>query len=690
MKKKLTKFLCLAACVMLAAAMLALGASAAGKTVYLSGDGDDAHDGASYRTTVKTFARAYALLGDEGGRIVVCGTVNTGAEYTMPASKGTVTITATDGKMTFPLGKIVFGTTLTLGGDTILDRVTLSTSTGVLACGGHNVIFGKGLKTVGSIILVGGYNVIEGATVAEASIARDYTITVNGGDFAYFRVGNRRVTGKAPFGNISGNATFIVNGGNFTARDDTANQSAAAGMNEQTGNVSVTINGGRIYGNLFAVGRAGTNETEQNAPKVTGNITVTVNGGQIGGRRLDENQDNTLGFTGKYTLRLNDGLFPRIESIKGGSTASVSISTALSTDRAAVASTYKNPLRVGADPWVIYRDGYYYMVCTSSRGFYCYRSSTLDGLAYANGVPIWTPPATVTAANKMYSKDFWSPELHYVEADEFGEEYAGWWLYFAADDGNNENHRLFCVRALTDDPLGAYGSPVTGEVGVPVKMVVDNDTTWAIGQTLLRANGKTYLMWTSETGRGTANFRQNNSIALLKNPYEVASETTIFNVSDYDWEKHGYAYNAATGAAYPMVVEGATAVYGDNGEIIVTYTGSGYWTSYYALGKLVLKAGADPLDKNSWIKSAKPMFTRQNGIHGPGHAAFTTDAAGNRFMIYHAYLDWKKEQRYVFIQSYTLSGTEFDMNGGPYAADTVLGIYNAQPSIASRVSGFSK
>ena len=333
MKKKLTKFLCLAACVMLAAAMLALGASAAGKTVYLSGDGDDAHDGASYRTTVKTFARAYALLGDEGGRIVVCGTVNTGAEYTMPASKGTVTITATDGKMTFPLGKIVFGTTLTLGGDTILDRVTLSTSTGVLACGGHNVIFGKDLKTVGSIILVGGYNVIEGATVAEASIARDYTITVNGGDFAYFRVGNRRVTGKAPFGNISGNATFIVNGGNFTARDDTANQSAAAGMNEQTGNVSVTINGGRIYGNLFAVGRAGTNETEQNAPKVTGNITVTVNGGQIGGRRLDENQDNTLGFTGKYTLRLNDGLFPRIESIKGGSTASVSISTALSPRR---------------------------------------------------------------------------------------------------------------------------------------------------------------------------------------------------------------------------------------------------------------------------------------------------------------------------------------------------------------------
>ena len=30
------------------------------------------------------------------------------------------------------------------------------------------------------------------------------------------------------------------------------------------------------------------------------------------------------------------------------------------------------------------------------------------------------------------------------------------------------------------------------------------------------------------------------------------------------------------------------------------------------------------------------------------------------------------------------------MNGGPYAAETVLGIYNAQPSIESAVSGFGK
>lgn len=688
MNKRIARLLCLVACTMLAAALLAFGASAAGKTIYLSGDGDDARDGMAYTSTVKTFDRAYALLGDEGGKIVLCGTVSTGANYTMPACKSAVIITASDGKRTFPLGKISFGATLTLSSDTIFDRMTLMSS-GVLACGGHSAVFGENLKTSGSIILVGGYNVTEDMSVAEASIDRDYTITVNGGDFAYFRGGNRRVTGGAPFGMISGNCTLIINGGRFTATDDSQNLCAAAGMNEQSGNASVIVNGGQIYGSLFAVGRGGTNETAQK-PAVTGNISIKVNGGTIGGTRINENQDNSIAFSGKYALNLVGGLYPRVESINGGDTAELTLSDTLKSDNTIIRSEFKNPLRGGADPWVIYRDGYYYMVIVGGTTIYCFKAPTLDGLAYATRTAIWEAPTMITEENKMYSKEIWSPELHYIDESEFGKEYAGWWLYFAADDGDNANHRLFCVRALTDDATGKYGSPVTGEVNVPVKMLVDGDKTWAIGQSLLRAGGKTYLMWTSETGRGTANHKQNNSIALLKNPYELASETTIFNEPDYAWEKHGYAYNATTGASYPMVVEGATAVYGDNGEIIVTYTGSGYWTSYYALGKLVLKSGADPLSRDSWIKFEEPMFTHQNGIHGPGHAAFTTDAVGNRWMIYHAYLNWKKETRYVFIQPYTLSGTDFDMNGGPYSADTTFTIYDRQASVANAVTGFGR
>ena len=34
---------------------------------------------------------------------------------------------------------------------------------------------------------------------------------------------------------------------------------------------------------------------------------------------------------------------------------------------------------------------------------------------------------------------------------------------------------------------------------------------------------------------------------------------------------------------YPKVVEGASAVYSDNGDVYLMYTGSGYWTIYYQL-----------------------------------------------------------------------------------------------------------
>ncbi len=685
--KKLLAF----SAMLLLCALLTVGIFAAEKTVYLAAAGDDANGGTSYTDAVKTIERAYALLGSDNGKIVVCSYYNVGANVTLPAHSGTVTFTASDGKNYFPLGKIAFSGALTLSGDTVFDRIGLSASgTSFLCAGGKDMTLGAKVVTTGDIVLLGGYNVTGEHTIENASIAEDYTVTVLGGKYAYFRGGNRRATGTSPFGMISGNVTFNIAGGSFSTRDSSQNLSAAAGMNEHSGNITVNISGGVFAGSLFAIGRAGTNNTAQQ-PTVSGNISICVTGGTLNGKRLEEMQDDTVHFTGKYTLDLAGGSYPQIESIKGSATASIHVADKLKNAGGTVNSFFQNPLRGGADPWVIYKDGYYYMTTVSGVTVYCYKSATLDGLAYVEGHAIWTAPkdGAINDSNRMYSAEIWSPELHYVEADEFGAEYAGWWLYFAADDGENTNHRLYTVRALTEDATGAYGSPVTREVNVPVKMVVDNDTTWAIGQSLLRVNGTTYLTWTSETGRGTADHAQNLSISKMSNPYTPVGETGIICVPDYKWETRGYAYNASKGASYPKVVEGATAVYGDDGEIMIIYSASGYWTNYYCLSTLVLKDGADPMLKDSWIKAEEPVFQRQNGVFGPGHAAYTTDAAGNRWMIYHAYLDWKRTNRYVFIQPWRLEGTTVDMNGGPYSQDTTFTIVNRQTSVVNAISGFA-
>lgn len=672
--------------------VLALSAFAAEKTVYLAAGGDDANDGTSYKTAVKTVAKAYELIGNNDGRIVVCSYVNLGSAYVLPKHSGRITFTATDGKIYFPLGRVAFAQSLTLSGETVFERVGITASgTSFLSAGGHNLTIGKKVETSGDVCILAGFNVNATDKIEDVSFSNDVTVNILSGEFLYFRGGNRRVSGDSPFGMISGNVTININGATFKARDSSQNLNAAAGMNEQSGNVVVNFNDGNIYGSLFAVGRSGTNNTKQ-SPKVTGNVTINLNGGSFNGKNLNENQDSSIAFEGQYTLNLNGGSLPFIESINGGATAKINVAEALNNAAGTAAATFKNPLRGGADPWVIYRDGYYYMTIVSGTTIYCYKSSTLNGIAYADGVAIWTAPAKneITADNKMYSADIWSPELHYIEASEFGEEYAGWWLYFAADDGENVNHRLYCVRALTDDACGKYGSPITKVVNEPVKTTVYQDKTWAIGQSILRANGKTYMTWTGEVGRGTVDFHQTLNIAELVNPYTIKGDGNVICVAEYEWETHGYSYNANTGAAYPKVVEGATAVYGDNGEVMIIYSASGYWTNYYCLATMVLKNGADPLVKDSWIKATEPVFQHQNGVYGPGHAAYTTDAAGNRWMMYHAYLDPSRTKRYVFIQPWTLDGTTVDMNGGPYSQSTTLTIVNNQPSIIDAISGFGK
>ncbi len=674
----------------LLSALLAIGALAAEKTVYLASGGDDAKDGTSYKNAVKTVEQAYKLIGDNDGKIVVCGFMNFGTGYTLPKHEGKVTFTATDGVYRYATGKIAFSQDITLSGDTVFERIGIAPSgTACIAAAGNNLTMGKDVDVDGSLVLLAGFNVLKGDKKEDVSFSNDVRIDVLDGEYLFIRGGNRRADGAAPFGTVSGNVTINISGGTFTSRDDSVHLSAAAGMNDQTGNVTLNILGGEFWGSLFAVGRAGTNELAYD-PHVSGAITINIVDGIVGGKRIDENQDDTIGFSGNYTLNLIGGKYPLVESIKGGDSAKLTVDTSLKEEKTTVTDTFKNPLRGGADPWIIYKDGYYYMTTVIGVSVMCFKSPTINGLAYAEGVAIWTAPKgdAVNDTNKMYSAEIWSPELHYVEESEFGKEYAGWWLYFSADDGDNVNHRLYTVRALTDDACGEYGSPVTGEFNIPVKMVVDNDETWAIGQSLLRANGSTYLTWTSESGRGTAEHKQDIRIAKLQNPYTVIGAGNIICFAEYDWESKGYAYNANTGVSYPKVVEGATAVYGENGEIIIVYSASGYWTNFYCLSTLVLKEGGDPLSKNAWIKAEEPIFSHQNGVFGPGHAAYVTDAGGNRWMMYHGYLDGKRTGRYVFVQPYTLNGTTFDMNGGPYSPDTVFSIVNEATSITAAINGF--
>lgn len=127
---------------------------------------------------------------------------------------------------------------------------------------------------------------------------------------------------------------------------------------------------------------------------------------------------------------------------------------------------------------------------------------------------------------------------------------------------------------------------------------------------------------------------------------------------------HGYG-KGRDGIIRPRVVEGGTAVYGDSGEVYVIYSGSGYWTKYYALGQLTLKG--DPEIYESWQKEKEPVFFMSDEVFGCGHASFFTDAAGDRFIAYHAYLSPdRKGGRYVFIERYRIEDGRVRIGNGAH------------------------
>lgn len=85
---------------------------------------------------------------------------------------------------------------------------------------------------------------------------------------------------------------------------------------------------------------------------------------------------------------------------------------------------YTNPLKStkGADPWLEYYDGNYYLVTTTFTGVLGMRKApTLAGLATAPTVQVWSD-TTSTRNNNI-----WAPEIHQFNGH--------WYLYYSAGQG---------------------------------------------------------------------------------------------------------------------------------------------------------------------------------------------------------------------------------------------------------------
>ncbi len=73
--------------------------------------------------------------------------------------------------------------------------------------------------------------------------------------------------------------------------------------------------------------------------------------------------------------------------------------------------TFTNPLLPsGADPWCIYKNGYYYYTNTTGRDIAIWKTKDIATLSTSEKKVVWTPPA-----KGAYSKEIWAPEVHYLK-----------------------------------------------------------------------------------------------------------------------------------------------------------------------------------------------------------------------------------------------------------------------------------
>jgi GH43 family beta-xylosidase len=307
---------------------------------------------------------------------------------------------------------------------------------------------------------------------------------------------------------------------------------------------------------------------------------------------------------------------------------------------------FTNPLfENGADPWLEYFDGNYYLTTTTWTSQLVMRKSpTLAGLATATPVFVWSDADPKRCCN------YWAFEFHRLKGPN---GYRWYLMYTAGQDGTLDHQHLNVLESAGDDPMGPYQYKAA--------MMPDS---WNIDGSYLQHNGKLYLLYSQWQGD-----EQLNLIAQMDNPWTLTpgKPHQVLTRPVLGWETSGR-----------KVTEGAAALQ-YQGRTFVTYSASFCDTPDYKLGLMEL-VGGDALNPAHWKKHDKPVFSRTEQVFGPGHNGFFKSPDGKEhWLIYHG--NDKASQGCGATRSLRAQKFDFNAEGLPeFGAPLAPGVQVARPS----------
>lgn len=294
-------------------------------------------------------------------------------------------------------------------------------------------------------------------------------------------------------------------------------------------------------------------------------------------------------------------------------------------------------VRTGADPWILEFRGKYIWSCSNNATRRIVLS--IGDSPDKPGPPraVWTAPET-----GPLSRELWAPEIHFIDGR--------FYIYFAADDGQNKNHRTYVLVSENDDPFSEYR--VEGPLYTGDDPDGKTNSRWAIDATVFERRGRRYLIWSGwEDDRDV----QYLYAAPMKSPTETAGpRVKLCDNADFLWERVEERLGTRG------LNEGPEIVVAPNGRTFVSYSCGASWLPTYKVALLEL-VGDDPLDPAAWRKLDEPFLRSDENLFGVGHGSFVRDANGRTLYFYHAKLDrspgWNRAVYYRPV--------EFDDDGLP-------------------------
>jgi GH43 family beta-xylosidase len=259
-------------------------------------------------------------------------------------------------------------------------------------------------------------------------------------------------------------------------------------------------------------------------------------------------------------------------------------------------TTFRGPLNMGADPFMSYKDGFYYLATTQGDAVRMWKAPTVGGLLTAEAATVWRDD------NPTRNREIWAPSFYFFDGK--------WYLYYTADDGKDDNHRLYVAESDGADALGPYH--------FKAKMAVPGADYWAIDVDILEQNGKRYALWSGSLAGGARNLL---FIAPMSNPWTIS----------------GARMQLAASGGCSEVREGPSLLQHD-GRTFMVYSACDTGKPDYQLWMKSIAMNADPMVAANWKQHAGAVMTRNDaaGVWGPGHNGFFKSPDGKEdWIVYH-------------------------------------------------------